>query len=380
MLRAGWHVRQALVGSAVPAETQAPPMRHWFGRSVASQLPVLALQASVVQDSPSSQGFRGPKVQPAAVQVSPVVQASLSLQAVGLGVFVQPDAAQASVVQATPSVQAASLGVATHAPAWQVSTVQAMASAVQVVPFGRGDHALVLNAGRQARHGLAGSDVPSAMQAPLMTQLPVEMGAAQLPVAALHASVVHGRPSSQTLRGAITQPCAAQASPTVQASPSSQAASFGVWRHAPAWHVSTVHATPSVVHGAPFGRVDQAVVLVAGRHARHGSVGWLAPAATHTPSMRHVSLARVFSQPEAVQRSAVQRSSSTHATSFGFEAHAPPSQSSAVHATASAVHAVPFGRGDQTLVLTAGWQDWHSLPGERAPAVMQLPPMRHAFA
>lgn len=69
-----------------------------------------------MQARPSSQAFRGPKVQPVGVQAS-LVQASESEQAASTGVKVQPAPVQVLMVQATPSSQAALFGVATQVPA-----------------------------------------------------------------------------------------------------------------------------------------------------------------------------------------------------------------------------------------------------------------------
>jgi len=95
--------------------------------------PVVGLQESVVQISPSSQLSAAPGVHAPAAQTSLTVHAFPSEQAAVFGVTVQPvSGSHASSVQTFPSSQARATPWQT--PPWQVSaTVQALPSSQGLV-------------------------------------------------------------------------------------------------------------------------------------------------------------------------------------------------------------------------------------------------------
>ena len=59
------------------------------------------------------------------------------------------------------------------------------------------------------------------------------------------------------------------------------------WAQVPAAQTASWQAMPSLVHAAPFGEGDQAVVLCAGWHDAQSTPGSAAPAVWHAPAIRH---------------------------------------------------------------------------------------------
>jgi hypothetical protein len=214
--------------------------------------PSTGSQESVVQMFPSLQFGAGPPLQTPAPQVSPVVQASPSLHAAVLLAFTQPVAGtQESVVQILPSLQ---FGGAppTQAPPLQVSAV------VQAFPSSQ---AAVLVVFWQPSTGSQVSSVqtlPSSQfsgepptQTPLLqvstvVQVSPSSQAAVLlvfwqPSTGSQVSSVQTLPSLQLGGGPPLQTPPPQVSPVVQASPSSQAAVlFEFWHPSTGSHESVV--------------------------------------------------------------------------------------------------------------------------------------------
>jgi hypothetical protein len=301
------------------------------------------LQVSAVQGFASSQLLGPPGVHAPALQRSPVVQASPSLQGAVLFVKAHPVAGtHASSVQTLPSVHE-SAAPPTQPPLLQVSLVV---------------HAL-----------------PSLQAAVLFVNTHPEAG--------LHASSVQTFPSLHVTGGPAVQPPALQTSLIVQASPSSQAAALFVKTHPVAGaHESSVHTLPSTQVTAaplqmpppqtsPIVHIDpssQAAVLGVKTHpvagAQESSVQPLpslqptGPPARHVPAASHVSIiVQAFRSLHAVPAAAEQPVAGLHAA----RSHASPGAGQItgeppVHAavalqvvlsvqTSPSSHAVPVGCG-----------------------------------
>jgi len=244
----------------VSSVVQALPSLQGFVLLVCAH-PVVGLHESVVQGLPSSQLGAGPPTQLPPLQVSLVVQASLSLQGSVLLTCTQPVAGlQESSVQGLTSLQLGG-GPPTQLPPLQVSLV------VQALPS---SHGSVLSVCVQPVAGLQLSVVhtlpssqfraaPPTQTPPLQVSLVVQalpslhdtvLFVCVQPVAGLQPSVVHTLPSSQFGAAPPTQTPPLQVSLVVQALPSLHGAVLFECVQTPPLHTSSVQTLPSVAHGA----------------------------------------------------------------------------------------------------------------------------------
>jgi hypothetical protein len=152
----------------------------------------------------------------------------------------------------------AQVPVASHAPPpVSIAGTPLQVAVPHAMPTVRGDHAVVLRAGSQIWHGLAGFSVNDIAQTPATKQpeppgtwLHTSMSSSQL-------SAEHAEPSSQLFGAPLTQvPAASQRSPAVQNMPSSQAVPAGAvgFEHTPAVHTSLEHGSASaqLMHAPPI--------------------------------------------------------------------------------------------------------------------------------
>jgi hypothetical protein len=215
----------------------------------------------MVQASPSSQltGIDvqlGAPVNGSGSQMPPVVHRLPSSQTdpAGIGVEMQAPFTQASAVHGLASSQ--TIGVLTQAPVAgsQVSAVHGSASAHFGAPWQIG---VVLP-------GIDTQVSPVVQGSPSLQVLPAGAGVkTQPPVAALHVSVVHGLPSSQTIGVEVQAPVAGLQISVEQGLPSLQLTG---WPQVPDWQVPpTVQALWSS-HGLPFGAGVDWQSPVAGMH------------------------------------------------------------------------------------------------------------------
>jgi hypothetical protein len=178
--------------------------------------PVSGSQKSFVQAFPSPQTGGGPPTQTPPEQTSPVVQALPSLHALVLLVNTQPCAAlQVSVVHSFPSLQVGG-GPPTHIPPEQVSFVvqalpslQALALLTCTQPVAGLQESSVQPLPSSQLGGAPGTQAPPEQTSPTVQALP-SLQAAELLVKTQtppwHVSVVHGLPSLHGFAGHSMQP------------------------------------------------------------------------------------------------------------------------------------------------------------------------------
>ena len=246
-----------------PPPEQTSPLVHALLSLQASALavntqPPLALQLSVVHVLPSLQTTPTPEMQVPPPHLSPVVQELPSSQGSVLASCVQPlAAAQPSFVHMLSSLQSVA-APGKHAPPLQVSPkVQALLSLhgslllVKIQPP-LASHVSVV-------HGLPSlqtTNLPGAQVPPLHTSLSVQLLPSlhgllvvlyTQPVLTLQLSAVHTLPSSQSVASPGKQEPSAQVSPTVQALLSLHAALL-LENEQPLTgsHKSLVHRLPSL--------------------------------------------------------------------------------------------------------------------------------------
>jgi hypothetical protein len=277
---AGWKVTSPVRGSHVPTlhgfepsiatgvpGWHAPEASHVslpLQRSKSLQLepavrgvwatPLVGSQLSSVHGLPSSTVTGVPAVQLPLWQVSAPLQRLASAQLVPstAGVWVTPSVGeQASVLQGLPS-STLRVDPAVHVPETsQVSLPLQALPSLHDVPAATGVCVTPLAASQASVvQGLPSSTVGAApaTQAPLASQVsgplqalpsphdvPASTGVCVAPVAALHASVVQGLPSSTATWAPLAQVPAWQVSFCVQASPSVQVvpSAFAGFEHAP---------------------------------------------------------------------------------------------------------------------------------------------------
>jgi len=239
----------------------ASPVVHAFPSSQAAVLftnshdPVAGLQLSSVQALPSLQTVDEPGTHRPSRQLSPVVQAFPSLQALpvfGRCAQIPVSGTQASSVHGFPSSQRGPVP-GTHAPPEQVSpVVQAFPSSQLAVLFAY-SHSPVVGLHASSVQpllslqtvGVPATQLPPEQTSPTVQALPslqlaVLLTYSHSPVVGLHASSVHALLSLQTVGDPATQLPPEQASPTVQALPSVQAAVLLTYSHSP---VEGLHAS-----------------------------------------------------------------------------------------------------------------------------------------
>jgi len=230
--------QMSLVVQAFPSSQAVPSADsgslHW--PLAGAQLPASWHWSLAVHSTGSD-----PAQAPAPSQVSTCVQASPSSQDTVLNTFAQPSAAsQLSVVQTLPSPQSADISVLTQPEAGlQLSTVQT---------------SLSLQSGAAPPTQAPAEQVSAVVQASPSSQATVLAGLEQ-PLSGSQTSSVQTTPSAQSGGVPPTQLPPKQASPVVQASPSSQADPvLAKLEQLPSasLHWSSVHASPSLqTNGLP---------------------------------------------------------------------------------------------------------------------------------
>ena len=267
--------------------------------------PLAGTQLSVVQTLPSLQTMVAPGLHAPLAQMSPLVQALLSLQLRVLAANTQPEEAlHESVVQSLLSLQTV-VGPGTHEPPEQASPT------VHTLPS---EHVAVVIVKTQPVTALHVSDVQGLLslqvtaappaQAPLAhaspwvhalpSEQPLVLNGWTQPPLTLQESVVHGLPSSQLIDAPGTQAPPDQASPLVHALLSEHdAALLVLTQPVVGSQASSVQMLPSLqVASAP---------------------GWHVPLAQTSPLVHallsvHVSTLLVWTQPlPALQESVVHR-------------------------------------------------------------------------